>query len=145
MVKELQALEKSHTWDLVDIPPGKTAIGCKWIYKIKNKLDTFVERYKARLITKGFAQEYRIDYKETFAPVIRMTSVRCLLAVVVVQKLTLFRMDVKNIYFNGDLYEEFYMKPPSGYSHTPHKVCKLLMPYIVLKKLLVLGLLSLAA
>uniref|UniRef100_A0A2N9GM47 Reverse transcriptase Ty1/copia-type domain-containing protein n=1 Tax=Fagus sylvatica TaxID=28930 RepID=A0A2N9GM47_FAGSY len=71
MTEELQALEKTHTWDLVDLPHGKSAIGCKWVYKIKTKSDGCLERYKARLVAKGYAQEYGIDYEETFAPVAR--------------------------------------------------------------------------
>uniref|UniRef100_A0A2N9I0P8 Reverse transcriptase Ty1/copia-type domain-containing protein n=1 Tax=Fagus sylvatica TaxID=28930 RepID=A0A2N9I0P8_FAGSY len=84
MTEELQALEKTHTWDLVDLPRGKSAIDCKWVYKIKTKSDGTFERYKAYLVVKGYAQEYEINYEETFAPVARITSVRNLLAIVAV-------------------------------------------------------------
>ena len=125
MNEELQALQKTYTWDLVDLPPGKTPIGCKWVYKIKTHSDGSVERYKARLVAKGYNQEYGIDYEETFAPVARITSVRSLLAIAAVKKWKMFQMDVKNAFLNGDLHEEVYMQPPPGYSHPPHKVCKL--------------------
>jgi hypothetical protein len=75
MSEELNALSKTHTWDLVDLPPGKTMVGCKWVYKIKTKSDKSVERYKARLVAKGFNQKYSIDYEETFVSVARLTFV----------------------------------------------------------------------
>ena len=77
-------MEKAQTWELVTISPGKTTIGCKWVYKIKTCSDGFVERYKARLVARGFTQEYDIDYEETFASVARMTSVRTLLTIAIV-------------------------------------------------------------
>jgi hypothetical protein len=125
MTEELQALEKTHTWDLVDLPHGKSAIGCRWVYKIKTKSDGSIERYKARLVAKGYAQEYGIDYEETFAPVARITSVRSLLAIAAVHQWPLFQMDVKNAFLNGDLTEEVYMQAPPGYSDYPDKVCLL--------------------
>ncbi|KAA0025466.1 Retrovirus-related Pol polyprotein from transposon TNT 1-94 [Cucumis melo var. makuwa] len=125
MNDELQALEKMHTWDYVDLPPGKRPIGCKWIYKIKTHSDGTIERYKARLVAKGYSQEYGIDYEETFVPVARMTSVRSLLAVAAAKQWPLLQMDVKNAFLNGTLSEEVYMKPPPGTSSPPHKVCLL--------------------
>ena len=68
------------------LPPGKSVVGCKWIYKIKTRSDGSIERYKACLVAKGFTQEYEIDYEETFAPIVRISSVRALLAVVATSK-----------------------------------------------------------
>lgn len=125
MIDELQALDETHTWDLVDLPLNKKAMGCKWVYKIKTRSDGSVERYKARLVAKGYTQEYGVDYEETFAPVARLTSVRSLIAVSVVRKWSLFQMDVKNAFLNGELTEEVYMKPPPRVDSPPNKVCRL--------------------
>jgi hypothetical protein len=81
MKEELDALHKNHTWDLVDLPLGKSVVGCKWIYKIKTCSDGIVDRYKARLVARGFTQEYGVDYEETFASVARISFVRALLAI----------------------------------------------------------------
>ena len=72
---------KTSTWHLVDLLGGKSAIGCKQMYKIKTRLDDIIDRYKAHLIAKGFTQEYGIDYEETFALVACISSVRTLIAV----------------------------------------------------------------
>ena len=125
MIEELQALEKTHTWDLVDLPRGKSAISCKWVYKIKTKSDGTIEWYKARLDDKGYAQEYGIDYEETFASVARITSVRSLLAITTVHQWPLFQMDINNVFLNGDITKEVYMQAPLGYSECPDKVCLL--------------------
>ena len=69
MKEEFDALHKTGTRDLVDLPSGKSAISCKWVYQFKTRSDGTVDRYKARLVSRGFTQEYRIDYGETFAHV----------------------------------------------------------------------------
>ena len=91
MNEELDALHKNNIWDMVDLPPDQSVVDCRWVYKIKTKADGSVERYKARLVAKGFTQEYGIDYEETFAPVSRLTSVRCLIAVAAVRRWPLYQ------------------------------------------------------
>ena len=81
MKEELDALHKTRTWDLVDLPSVKTAISCKWVYKIKTRSDDTVDRYKARLVAWDFTQEYEIDYEKTFAPVAKLCYVRTLIVV----------------------------------------------------------------
>lgn len=80
METELAALEANKTWLIVPLPPGKKVVGCKWLFKVKYKVDGSIERYKARLVARGFTQTEGLDYFETFAPVAKMTSVRLLIA-----------------------------------------------------------------
>ena len=125
MKEELDALTKNHTWDLVTLLPGQSVVSCKWSYKIKTHSDGFIECYKARLVAKGFTQEYGIDYEETFTPIAHISSVRALLAVATASKWDLFKMDVKNVFLNGDLSEQVYMQPPLDLSIESNKVCHL--------------------
>ena len=134
MIEELDALSRNRTWDLVDLPPNKSVVSCKKVFKIKTRSDESIERYEARLVAKGFTQEYGIDYEETFAPVARFSFVHTLLAVAASRQWKLFQIDIKNAFLNGDLSEEVYIQPPPGFSHPPDKVCRLRRAFYGLKQ-----------
>ncbi|CAH9097621.1 unnamed protein product [Cuscuta epithymum] len=126
MQSEIRALENNQTWVMEPLPPGKMALGCKWVYKIKYNSDGTVERFKARLIVFGNHQQEGIDYTETFAPVAKMVTVRLFLAVAAAKNWELHQMDVHNAFLHGDLDEVVYMKPPPGFcSSRPGQVCRL--------------------
>ena len=119
MAEEIAALERTGTWEIVPLPPQIRPITCKWVYKVKTRSDGTLERYKARLVARGFQQEHGRDYDETFAPVAHMTTVRTLLAVASVRHWSVSQLDVKNAFLNGELREEVYMQPPPGYMQPP--------------------------
>ncbi|RVW84320.1 Copia protein [Vitis vinifera] len=124
---EIDALEKNGTWTITDLPVGKRPVGCKWIFTIKYKADGSVEKFKARLVARGFTQSYGIDYQETFAPVAKLNTIRILLSLAVNQDWCLQQLDIKNAFLNGDLEEEVYMEIPPGFeeSMAKNQVCKL--------------------
>ncbi|XP_031116906.1 uncharacterized protein LOC116020577 [Ipomoea triloba] len=95
-------------------------IGCKWVYRTKRKADGSVERYKARLIAKGFNQVASEDFFDTFSPVVKPTTVRMLFSLAVSNSWTLRQLDVHNAFLNGNIAETVYMKQPPGYEDPLH-------------------------
>ena len=89
---EYKSLIENETWDLVELPDGEKPIGCKWVFKVKHRSDGTVERFKGRLVAKGFAQRYGIDYFETYSPVVRLSSIRALIAFAVQNDMLIHQM-----------------------------------------------------
>ena len=124
---EYQSFIDNDTWDLVELPEGRSAVGCKWVFKVKYNGEGKVERFKSRLVAKGCSQRYGIDFEETFSPVVRFTSIRTLLALAVHKDMIVHQMDVVTAFLNGKLDEEIYMQQPEGYqiSGKENLVCRL--------------------
>jgi len=127
MDEEMVTLDANATWELVVLSKDKKVIGCKWVYKIKHNADGSVNRYKERLVAKGYAQTYGIDYEKTYNLVAKMTTVKTIIAMVVTKGWSLHPMDVMNVFLHGDLQEQVYMEQPLGYVDQTHLnlVCKL--------------------
>lgn len=115
MSLEIGALEENDTWYITELPPGKKALGCRWVYTIKHHSDGTIERYKARLVIRGDRQIAGKDFEETFAPVAKMTTIRMFLKVVAAKQWEVHQMDVHNAFLHGDLEEEVYMTLPPGF------------------------------
>ncbi|KAJ9551554.1 hypothetical protein OSB04_015599 [Centaurea solstitialis] len=115
MQEELNQFERLGVWRLVPRPANKTIIDLKWIFKNKKDEDGIVTRNKARLVAKGFKQQAGIDYDETFAPVARIEAIRIFLAYAAHKNFTVYQMDVKTAFLNGELKEEVYVSQPEGF------------------------------
>lgn len=126
MKLEYDALIANNTWQLTTLPPGKTLVGCKWIFRIKENPDGSINKYKARLVAKGFTQKYGFDYTDTFAPDIKPVTVRTVLTLALTYKWTIQQLDVHNAFLNGQLHDDVYMAQPPGFNNNDKSiVCKL--------------------
>ena len=125
--KEIASLEANDTWSLASLPAGKRALTSRWLLKIKRKADGSIERYKARLVIRGFEQREGVDYEEIFAPVVRLEALRVILALVCIDDLECHQMDIETAFLNGTVEEEIYMEIPEGMTSnkTKGKVCRL--------------------
>ncbi|XP_019258791.1 PREDICTED: uncharacterized protein LOC109237004 [Nicotiana attenuata] len=126
MTQEFEALHVNITWELVPLPVEKQVIGCKWVYKVKHKADGSIVRFKAKLVVKGYTQQTEIDYTETFSPMVKITTVRALIAAAVKKGWDIFQLDMNNAFCHGDLHEEVYIEVPQGLVvDSGHMTCKL--------------------
>ncbi|RDX77858.1 hypothetical protein CR513_41945, partial [Mucuna pruriens] len=127
MIVEMQALEQSGTWELVSLPPGKKAVGCRWVFAIKVAPNGTVGRLKARLVAKGYTQVYDLDYGDTYSPMAKITTIHLLLAMAAIRHWPLHQLDIKNVFLLVDLDEEIYMEQPLGFVAEEESglVCKL--------------------
>jgi hypothetical protein len=121
------------TWELVKLPPGRKAIGSGWVFKVKHNADGSIERYKARIVAKGYSQRPGLDYVEVFAPTSRAAAIRLIIAIAAIEDLHLHSVDISHAFINGKLDEEIYMEQPQGFVQ-PGYVCKLLRSLYGLKQ-----------
>ncbi|GJR37037.1 calcineurin B-like protein 4 [Tanacetum coccineum] len=125
------------TTDLGRVPWETDSDICyKWIFKKKRKADGTVDKYKARLVIKGFRQREGLDYFDTYSLVARITSIRMILAILALRNLEVHQIDVKKAFLNEDLEEEIYMNQPEGFMAPglESKVCRLVKSLYDLRK-----------
>lgn len=124
MESEIKALNENGTWELVEAPSDSDIIDCRWVYKLKKDADGKV-KHKARLVARGFTQIYGENYWATYAPVVKSSTIRLLLACAVEYRLVVEQVDVRNAYVKSELKECIYMRQPYGFEDGSGKVCKL--------------------
>ena len=112
--EELVSLAQNGTWREEVPPPAANLVSSKWVFTIKTNADGTLERYKARLVARGFSQVYGEDYFETFAPTVRMDTLRIFFATVASNNWECHHLDIKNAFTESILEERIYMSPPQG-------------------------------
>jgi hypothetical protein len=124
---EMDYILTNGIWEICDCPVGCKLVGCKWIFKKKLKPDGTIDKYKARLVVKGFTQKEGEDFFDTYSPLTRLTTIHVLVTLVASLGLLIHQMDVKTSFLNGELDEEIYMQQPNGFvgSGQENKVCRL--------------------
>ena len=126
MVTEMLACHEAGTWTIDDLPRGRKTVKQRWVFSTKENADGTIERYKARIVAKGFTQRPGIDVHDTFAPVARAASIRTILHTAAVKDWELDQIDISTAFLNGDLDEEIFMEQPDGFVEgAPGQVCRL--------------------
>jgi hypothetical protein len=110
-----------------DVTSTMNIVGCKWVFRLKCKVDGSIDRHKARLVTKGFHQQPRVNFDETYSPFVKPTTIRLVLSLAISSDSPICQINVQNAFFHGWLSKDVYMTQPPGFVHPqfPHQICKL--------------------
>ena len=127
MIEEMDALNGNGTWNLVQLPASKKAIGCCRVFIDMVNPNGSIARLKARLVAKGYAQTYGVDYSDTFSHVAKMTSVRLFISLAATYNWDLHQLNIKNAFLHDGFQEEMYIEQPPGFVAQGEikKVCRL--------------------
>ena len=138
MRQKFDALIKNGTWSLCPKPQNKHVVRNKQVYKFKRKQDDSVERFKAKLVTKGFDKRSEVDYHDTFSSVIKPTIIQLVLSLAVTFYWPIRQLDVSNAFLHGILDEEVYIEQLRGFidESKPNFVCELCKSLYGLKQAL---------
>lgn len=122
---EMMSLQENNTWELTTLPKGSRAIPCKWVYRVKTNPDGSVDKFKARLVIKGFSQRQGVDYSQTFSPVAKLSTIRSMLSIAAKENLSMLQFDISSAFLYGELEETVFMQQPEGYADNTDRVCRL--------------------
>jgi hypothetical protein len=110
MVEDMESSYKNETWDLVMLPSGRKHVSRKWVFKKKMNVVVPIEKFKYRLVAKGYSQVKGVNFSDIFSPIEKITSIRALMSLAASFDLEIEQMDLKTTFLHGDLEEEIYMK-----------------------------------
>lgn len=136
MHDKLQALRSNETRILLPRKPDMNVVGLRWVYKMKFHADGSVERFKARLVSKGYNQIEGIDFEDTFSPIVKASTIRIVLSIAITLNWEIKQLDVKNAFLHGDLKETVFTKQPPGIRDPifPNHVCLLKKAFYCLRQ-----------
>lgn len=131
---ELDAHERNNTWKIVPKTRDLKEIQSKWLFKVKYDAAGKIDRFKARIVAKGFSQVKGVDYGEIYAPVVRMDSIRLLFSLCAQYNLVYKQFDITTAFLYGEIKEELYLTPPEGLNVPEGHTCRLLKSLYGLKQ-----------
>ena len=125
--KELTSLKEKNVYEIVNKPKNTNIIGCHWVFKIKQSIDGNIDKFKVRLVARGDTQIYGINYYNTSAPVMNLTTLHILLVIGIKNDYYLSNIDINTAYLNAPLKEQIYMKLPPGFFYKERENNKVLL------------------
>ena len=134
MNTEMEQHKETGTWEPVQLPTGRTAIGCRWVYAVKTTPSGEFDKAKARLVTQGFTQRPGMDYYDITSPVVKFDSIQTILAIANHFNWEIEMMDIKGTYLNSILDEEIYMVQPDHFNNGTGCILKLVCAIYRLKQ-----------
>ena len=112
---EISTLIANGTWELVELPQDAKVVQSGWVFKVKLNPDNTVERYRSKLVAKGYSQRPGYDYTEVFAPTFQPASLRLITALAAKEGFKMRSVDISSAFTYGELDEVIYIKQPEGY------------------------------
>ena len=136
MEAKYSTLVRNGTWQLVPKTEGMHIVQNKWIFKTKLKADGSLDKFKAKLVAKGFQQHASVYFSDTFSPIFKAPTIRIIFTLVVAYNWDIQQVDINNAFLNGILHEDVYMCQPEGFVSSTHptQVCKLIKSLYGLKQ-----------
>jgi hypothetical protein len=131
----MDSIISNGTWELVDRPYGCKPVGCKWVFKKKLRPYGTIDKYKVRLVVKGYTQKEGENFFDTYSPIARLIIIRVLLSLAASHGLLIYQMYIKIAFLNGELEEEIYMTQSDRFvvKGQEDNLCKLLKSLYDLK------------